>query len=85
MGLFSAIYGLGLRCRKFFVKPQTLPVKVISVGNLTLGGTGKTPAVIAIAQEAKERGFMPCILTRGYKGKSKGPCWIGEGRGARGK
>jgi len=63
------------------VKPQKLPVKVISVGNITLGGTGKTPAVIAIAEEAKKRGLSPCILTRGYRGKAKGPCLIqGPGR-----
>jgi tetraacyldisaccharide 4'-kinase len=49
-------------------------MKVISIGNLTLGGTGKTPAVIAAALEAKKRGYRPCILTRGYKGRAKGPC-----------
>jgi tetraacyldisaccharide 4'-kinase len=58
------------------VKPKRLPSKVISVGNLTLGGTGKTPAVIAISEEAKKRGLQPCILTRGYKGKVKGPCFV---------
>ncbi|MBI5055882.1 MAG: tetraacyldisaccharide 4'-kinase [Nitrospirae bacterium] len=76
MGLLSEIYGFGLRCKKSFVKPKRLPSKVISVGNITLGGTGKTPAVIAIAEEAKRRGLMPCILTRGYKGKVKGPCFV---------
>ncbi len=76
MGLLSALYGLGVGCKRFLVKPQRLPAKVISVGNITLGGTGKTPAVISIAEEAKKRGFQPCILTRGYKGKVKGPCFI---------
>ncbi|MBI4847848.1 MAG: tetraacyldisaccharide 4'-kinase [Nitrospirae bacterium] len=76
MGLLSGIYGLGLRCKRSFVKPGRLPAKVISVGNITLGGTGKTPAVIAIAEEAIKRGLMPCILTRGYKGKVKGPCFV---------
>lgn len=77
MGLLSALYGLGVRCKRFLVKPQRLPAKVISVGNITLGGTGKTPAVISIAEEARKRGFQPCILTRGYRGKSKGPCFAG--------
>ena len=54
---------------------------VISIGNLTVGGTGKTPAVIALAQEAKKRGHQPCILTRGYKGKAAGPCVISKGDG----
>ncbi|MBI5408897.1 MAG: tetraacyldisaccharide 4'-kinase [Nitrospirae bacterium] len=76
MGLLSLLYGLGLKCRKLVVKPQRLPAKVISVGNITLGGTGKTPAVIAIAEEARKRGLQTCILTRGYKGKVKGPCFV---------
>ncbi|RJQ44154.1 MAG: tetraacyldisaccharide 4'-kinase [Nitrospiraceae bacterium] len=76
MGLLSAIYGLGLICRRLTVKPHRLSVRVISVGNLTLGGTGKTPAVIAITEEATRRGLKPCILTRGYKGKAKGPCFV---------
>lgn len=68
---------MGLSCKKFFCRhPNRLPAKVISIGNLTLGGTGKTPAVIAVAQEAKARGLQPCILTRGYRGKVKGPCLV---------
>ncbi|HDH05515.1 MAG TPA: tetraacyldisaccharide 4'-kinase [Nitrospirae bacterium] len=83
MGLFSALYAFALTCRRFsyahIKKPGKLPAKVISIGNLTLGGTGKTPAVMSLAQEAKKRGFTPCILTRGYRGKSKGTCFVGKG------
>jgi tetraacyldisaccharide 4'-kinase len=60
-------------------KPEGLPARVISVGNLTLGGTGKTPATIAIACEARRRGLNPCILTRGYRGSGKGPCLVTMG------
>jgi len=79
LGLLSAIYSAALAGRRFIYssflkKPKKLPASVISIGNLTLGGTGKTPAVIAVAQEAKKRGLRPCILTRGYKGRVKGPC-----------
>ena len=85
MGLFSAIYGLGLNCKKYIdtelKKPSRLPSKVISIGNITLGGTGKTPAVIKLAIEAKKRGLKPCVLTRGYKGKSKDICFISKGEG----
>ncbi|MEW6599372.1 MAG: tetraacyldisaccharide 4'-kinase [Nitrospirota bacterium] len=82
MGLFSAIYGLGLSCwKRFSGDPARLPAKVISIGNMTLGGTGKTPAVIALAQEAKRRGHNPCILTRGYRGKAKDISFVSRGEG----
>ena len=44
---------------------------MISVGNLTLGGTGKTTFVMMIAETLRGNGFKPAILTRGYGGKSK--------------
>jgi tetraacyldisaccharide 4'-kinase len=43
-----------------------LPAPVISVGNITMGGTGKTPLVIYLAQTLLKSGFSPVILTRGY-------------------
>jgi len=81
LGLFSFIYRLGLSCHKLLSKPHKLPVKVISIGNITLGGTGKTPAVISVAKAAKNRGLSPCVLTRGYKAKSGGTCFISKGEG----
>jgi tetraacyldisaccharide 4'-kinase len=60
--------------------PGRLPVKVISIGNITLGGTGKTPAVIKVAEEARKRGSHPCILTRGYKGNIKETCFVSNGK-----
>ncbi len=53
----------------------------MSIGNITTGGTGKTPAAIALAEEAKRRGLYPVILTRGYRGKAKGPCFVTRGEG----
>lgn len=81
MTIFEILYYLGYSIKKrYALKNQNrLPNKVVSVGNITLGGTGKTPAVIALAQEAMKRGLQPCILTRGYKGKSKGPCFVSTG------
>ena len=85
MGPLSAIYNFALKCRRYCYdhlrKPDRLPAKVISIGNITLGGTGKTPAVIALAREAKKRGHNPCVLTRGYKGKTKDICFISKGEG----
>ncbi len=49
------------------LKKTRLDARVISVGNLQAGGTGKTPLVAHIAREAHERGLIVCILSRGYK------------------
>ncbi|HEX4299401.1 MAG TPA: tetraacyldisaccharide 4'-kinase [Gammaproteobacteria bacterium] len=51
----------------------TLPVPVIVVGNITVGGTGKTPFVIWLAQELRKRGHRPGIITRGYGGSADSP------------
>jgi tetraacyldisaccharide 4'-kinase len=52
---------------------RKLDCRVISVGNLTLGGTGKTPFVMMIAETLRGNGFKPAILSRGYGGKSGEP------------
>lgn len=54
-------------------KTRRLPCPVISVGNITVGGTGKTPLVMALAKGLSERGISVAILSRGYRReKSKG-------------
>ena len=52
--------------RRGWFKVHRLPVPVVIVGNLTVGGTGKTPLVLKLAQLAVERGWRPVIITRGY-------------------
>jgi tetraacyldisaccharide 4'-kinase len=83
MTLLEFIYFIGYSIKKHYAlkNQKRLPCKVISVGNITLGGTGKTPATIALAKEARHRGFHPCILTRGYKGKAEGTCFVSKGEG----
>ena len=54
---------------------------VVSVGNLTLGGTGKTPLVIALAERFRKDGFRPVILSRGYRRTSKGIVIVSRGEG----
>ncbi|MBF0593671.1 MAG: tetraacyldisaccharide 4'-kinase [Candidatus Omnitrophica bacterium] len=49
------------------------PVPVISVGNITAGGTGKTPFVVMLYKLLKDQGFSPMILTRGYMAGQTGP------------
>jgi tetraacyldisaccharide 4'-kinase len=84
MGIPEYLYYIGLSAKKSCAlrNQRKLPSRVISVGNLTTGGTGKTPATIALAEEARRRGFSPVILTRGYKGSAKGPCFVTRGEGA---
>ena len=54
---------------------------VVSVGNLTVGGTGKTPLVIALAQRFRNEGYRPVVLSRGYKRSSKGILVVSRGDG----
>ena len=62
-------------------KAQTLPCPVISVGNIAVGGTGKTPAVIAIAGHLQKAGLRVAILLRGYKREARaGITVVSDGR-----
>lgn len=71
-----------IRFRKFLyrlgvLKSYTLPVPVIVVGNITVGGTGKTPLIICLAEFLKESGYKPGIISRGYGGKAESwPQWV---------
>jgi tetraacyldisaccharide 4'-kinase len=72
------LWGYRYKTKRDLKRQKRLPLPVISVGNLTTGGTGKTPAVIAIAMEARSRGLRPCVLTRGYGGRLRGPVFVSE-------
>ncbi|NJM51969.1 MAG: tetraacyldisaccharide 4'-kinase [Blastocatellia bacterium] len=68
---FSWLYGAVINTRRSLFEKGVfasfdLGVKTISVGNITVGGTGKTPLVAFIAQFLSEKGEKVCILTRGY-------------------
>jgi tetraacyldisaccharide 4'-kinase len=75
---FSAVYGgvsavrrLAYRRRLIRAAPLTCPV--IVVGNLTVGGTGKTPLVCWLAEQLTQSGYRPGIVTRGYGGSARKP------------
>ena len=80
----SALYEKGLRRdqAKLLKKRVKLPVPVISIGNLSVGGTGKTPLTIWMCEFLLEIGFNPAVLTRGYGGTGKSPGRIPASRDA---
>jgi 3-deoxy-D-manno-octulosonic-acid transferase len=69
-------WGSHRRQRRDLRRIRHLPVPVISVGNLTLGGTGKTPCVLRLVELLRERGQKPAILIRGYGRQSPHPYLI---------
>ena len=74
----SCLYWLGVQIRSILYsvgwkKTQTLNEFVLSIGNLTVGGTGKTPTVVWVAQELQKRGFRIAVLSRGYNRKGSQP------------
>jgi tetraacyldisaccharide 4'-kinase len=58
------LYGTGI------LRRERMPVPVVVVGNITVGGTGKTPLVIHLAKALRARGRHPGIVSRGYRGES---------------
>ena len=75
-----AVQARNLSYKIHLLKPKRLPCPVISVGNITVGGTGKTPLVMAIATELMKRGIPVAILSRGYKGKKTSGPMVSDGR-----
>ncbi|MFC1465713.1 MAG: tetraacyldisaccharide 4'-kinase [Candidatus Brachytrichaceae bacterium NZ_4S206] len=70
----SRVYGWAIRLRRLLYdlrifRDATLGVQVITVGNLTVGGTGKTPVVEKFARELQNQGRTVAILSRGYRSK----------------
>ncbi len=70
----SRVFQLAIKVRRFLynvriLRDSTLGVQVIAVGNLTVGGTGKTPVVEKFARELRDQGRNVAILSRGYRSK----------------
>lgn len=64
--LFGAI--AGMRRRVLQRRQDDFPVPIVVVGNISVGGTGKTPVVIAIVELLKQHGWRPAVISRGYGG-----------------
>jgi tetraacyldisaccharide 4'-kinase len=65
VGLRRFLYRIGL------IPSWRSPIPVVVVGNVTLGGTGKTPLVIWLAEQLKAKGYSPGIISRGYGGSAQ--------------
>jgi len=81
---WGVIYWRNLFYRYGFFISRKLPCKVISIGNITSGGTGKTPTVIYLCQYLQEKGFCVAVLSRGYGRSTKGPIIVSNGNGPQG-
>ena len=83
----SLVFRLLVALRRLLFRAGALPsvrlrVPVIVVGNLTVGGTGKTPLILALAEALRRRGLHPGILSRGYGGTDAGPRAVSAGEDA---
>jgi tetraacyldisaccharide 4'-kinase len=65
--LRGTLYAAGLS------RSVVLPVPVIVIGNLSVGGTGKTPLTIAVVEALRDRGYAPGVVSRGYGGSQREP------------
>ncbi len=85
---FSWLYGLAVTVRnlaydKGWFRQETAGVPVVSVGNITAGGTGKTPLVEYLVRHLVASGKHPAILSRGYRRRSRGVVVVSDGKSMR--
>ena len=84
MNLFSSIFGVGVRARntlydRGIARARKLQGPVVSVGNLSVGGSGKTPFVLLLGELLKARGVKFDILSRGYGRQTRGVALVDPG------
>ncbi len=86
LAAISFVYGVACKIRVWsfragILRSRRLDCKVLSVGNLTTGGTGKTPIVIALAEYLSRKGISCAVLSRGYMGRrAEDIKWVSDGR-----
>ncbi|HCA26798.1 MAG TPA: tetraacyldisaccharide 4'-kinase [Betaproteobacteria bacterium] len=79
----SLLFGFAVAFRRLLyrwriIHSDAVPVPVIVVGNITVGGTGKTPAVVWIADFLRRRGYRPGVISRGYGRRSQATLEVTE-------
>jgi tetraacyldisaccharide 4'-kinase len=84
LGVPATAYGSVVRIRNFGYNIRLLPIhrvpcRVVSIGNLTAGGTGKTPMTMTLARAAATAGLRPVVLLRGYRGAGQGARIVSDG------
>lgn len=82
-GPLAALYGALTSLRRGLYRlgllhSTRLSVPVVVIGNLSVGGTGKTPVTIAIAESLRRRGYQPGVVSRGYGGSQREPALLGD-------
>ncbi|HEX4293936.1 MAG TPA: tetraacyldisaccharide 4'-kinase [Rhizomicrobium sp.] len=75
-------YGTSVAWKEAHAVPYRSSAAVVCVGNISVGGTGKTPVAIEIAHRLAARGRRPVFLSRGYGGRLRGPVEVHEGNSA---
>src|ERR1022692_5137826 len=88
MNFLSSIFGVGVRARNTLydrgtIRAHKVPGPVVSVGNLSVGGSGKTPFVLALGELLTARGVKFDILSRGYGRRTRGAAVVDPGGSAR--
>ena len=83
--LASHVYSAGVRARAWAYRHGVLHrvsmrIPVLSVGNVTVGGTGKTPLTIFLAKALMEHGRRPAIVSRGYMKRGRGLVVVSDGK-----
>lgn len=77
----TPIYISAINLRNWAFEKKLIPsvqlkIPVISVGNITMGGTGKTPFIHWLLQEVKDLGYRPGVICRNYRASSSQPSWV---------